>query len=136
MSPATVAPGGPCPCGRPHPLDRCCGPILRQERPAATAEDLMRSRYTAFALGDMEHLARTWHPSTRPRHIHDDPDRTWTGLDVLATTGGGLLEHEGTVTFDAHHSDAQGDHTLHEVSTFTRVDGAWAYVGRAEPAGP
>lgn len=88
----------------------------------------MRSRYSAFAWGDVEHLARTWHPSHRPRTIHLDPDRTWVRLEVLATTGGGLLDDRGTVEFRAHHRDGGGDHALHEVSEFTRVDGAWVYV--------
>lgn len=90
----------------------------------------MRSRYTAFATGDVDHLARTWDPSTRPRTIHLDPDRTWTGLEVLATSGGGLLDTEGVVEFAAHHSDSHGEHVLHEVSTFTRHDGRWVYLAR------
>lgn len=88
----------------------------------------MRSRYTAFAVGDMDYLSRTWHPDTRPAVIRDDPERAWTGLEILATTGGGMLDQEGTVTFDAHHTDARGAHTLHEQSAFTREAGAWVYV--------
>lgn len=89
----------------------------------------MRSRYTAFAVGDVDHLARTWHPDTRPRRIHLDPARTWTGLDVVATSAGGLLDQDGVVEFRAHHRDADGDDVLHEVSTFTRHAGRWVYVG-------
>ena len=125
-------PGAPCPCGLPATYAACCGAIHRGERRAVTAEALMRSRYSAFAVGDIAHLRASWHPDTVPRRIRDDPDRTWTGLDVVATTGGGLLDQEGTVTFDAHHRDADGDHTLHEVSRFVRLDGAWVYVGRAD----
>ncbi len=88
----------------------------------------MRSRYSAFAVGDVEYLARTWDPGTRPRTIHIDPGRTWTGLEILATSAGGLLDQTGTVEFHAHHRDSDGDHTLHEVSTFTRLDNAWVYV--------
>lgn len=88
----------------------------------------MRSRYSAFAVGDVEYLARTWDPSTRPRTIHIDPDRTWTGLEIVATEAGGLLDQTGTVEFHAHHRDGDGDHILHEVSTFARADHAWVYV--------
>ena len=124
--------GNSCPCGVPRPYDTCCGRIHQGAAPAATAEQLMRSRYSAFALGDLAYLARSWHPDTRPRKIHDDPARTWTGLDVVATSKGGMLDQEGTVEFHAHHTDDEGDHTLHEVSTFTRIDGAWVYVGRLD----
>lgn len=121
-----------CPCGLPATYDACCGRYVSGAAAAPTAEALMRSRYSAFAVGDAAHLARTWHPTTRPRRIHLDPDRTWTGLEVRARTEGGLLDQTGTVTFRAHHADPHGEHVLDEVSTFTRHDGAWVYVGRAD----
>lgn len=92
----------------------------------------MRSRYTAFAMGDVVYLERTWHPDTRPGKIRDDIDRRWTRLDVLRTSGGGLLDQEGTVEFEAHFTDGERDGTLHEHSTFARVDGAWVYVTRLD----
>ncbi|MGN6695100.1 MAG: YchJ family protein [Aquihabitans sp.] len=134
MSRPALRADAPCPCGRPATYDACCGRIHRGDGPAATAEALMRSRYSAFAVGDMAYLARSWHPDTKPRAIHDDPARRWTRLDVIATTKGGMLDQEGTVEFEAHHTggadDGPGDHVVHEVSTFTRVDDRWVYVGR------
>lgn len=87
----------------------------------------MRSRYTAFAVGDADHLARTWHPDTRPRHIRAGDPARWRGLDVIATSAGGLLDAEGIVEFRAAHAD--GDH--HEVSRFARHGTRWVYVGAA-----
>jgi SEC-C motif-containing protein len=121
-----------CPCGLPATYDACCGRIHRGEAAAVTAEQLMRSRYSAFARGDTAYLERSWHPDTCPGRIRHDPARTWTGLEILATSAGGMLDQQGTVEFDAHHHDPDGDHVLHEVSTFTRVDGAWVYVGRRD----
>lgn len=131
---ATAPPkGAPCPCGLPSSYDTCCGRIHRGEAQAATAEALMRSRYSAFAVGDMAYLARSWHPDTRPHTIRDDPSRRWTRLDVIATTRGTMLDQEGTVEFEAHHCDGLDDdphgQVVHEVSTFSRVDGRWVYVG-------
>ena len=116
-----------CPCGLPNAYDDCCGRFHRGAD-APTAELLMRSRYSAFAVGDAGYLERTWHPDTCPRRIHLGTDRTWTGLDVIATTAGGLLDQRGTVEFAAHHRDATGDHVQTEVSEFVRIDGRWVYV--------
>ena len=62
---ATVRDGDPCPCGSGIRFDGCCAPALRGV-PAPTAEALMRSRYTAFVVGDAAYLSATWHPGTRP----------------------------------------------------------------------
>jgi SEC-C motif domain protein len=117
-----------CPCGTGLPLADCCGRLHDGTATAATAEALMRSRYSAFALGDTGYLLATWHPDTRPQALDLDPDVRWTGLDVLATTGGSLLAAEGTVEFRAHyvHHGAAGEQ--HEKSRFVRDGGRWLYL--------
>lgn len=89
----------------------------------------MRSRYAAFAVGDAEYLVRTWRPETRPPALSLDPGVEWTGLTILGTTGGGLLEQSGTVEFAARYRTGAGRGEQHENSRFARVDGAWVYVG-------
>jgi SEC-C motif-containing protein len=88
----------------------------------------MRSRYSAFAVGDPAYLLATWHPSARPRTLSLDDDVRWTGLDVLATTGGRLFEDEGTVEFEAHSVRGGAPGTQHETSRFLREAGRWFYV--------
>ena len=88
----------------------------------------MRSRYSAFALGDPGYLLATWHPHTRPRALDLDRDVRWTGLDVLATTGGSLLDRDGTVEFRAHHVVAGRVGAQHENSRFLRDGGRWRYL--------
>ncbi|MCF6744444.1 hypothetical protein E9529_09165 [Blastococcus sp. KM273128] len=117
-----------CPCGTGLPYAECCGPRHDGSAPAATAEQLMRSRYSAFALGDAGYLLRTWHPTTRPPALDLDPAVRWTGLEVLATTGGGLLAAEGTVEFVARYRHGGVDGEQRELSRFAREDGAWRYV--------
>ena len=112
-----------CPCGRPLPYAECCGPAHDGAAPA-TAEALMRSRYSAFALGDVDYLQHSWHPDTRPRKLVAD-DTRWTGLDVVDTSGGGLFDTEGEVEFVARYQG--GD--MRERSRFTRYEGRWVYVG-------
>ena len=93
----------------------------------------MRSRYTAFVLEDEAHLLRSWHPSTRPTEVRFVPGQRWTGLEVLATVAGELLDAEGAVEFRAHHQRTGRSHSLHELSRFVRDDsGRWVYLGAVE----
>ena len=87
----------------------------------------MRSRYTAFAVGDAAYLLATWHPTTRPPGLELDDDLTWRRLDVLRAAGG-PFDTDGVVEFVAHHRSPGGRGTLHEVSRFVREDGRWWYV--------
>jgi SEC-C motif-containing protein len=119
---------GSCPCGTGLALDECCGRLHDGSATAATAEQLMRSRYSAFALGDSGYLLETWHPTTRPRTLALDPRVRWTGLDVLATTGGGLLGADGTVEFRAHYLVDGAPGAQHELSRFVRHGGRWRYL--------
>jgi SEC-C motif-containing protein len=117
-----------CPCGTGLPLAECCGRLHDGTATAATAEQLMRSRYSAFAVGDPAYLLATWHPSTRPRTIDLDPDVRWTGLDVLTTSGGSLLAAEGTVEFRASYVVDGRAGAQHENSRFVRDGGRWHYL--------
>ena len=117
-----------CPCGTGLPYAECCGPLHDGITRAATAEQLMRSRYSAFAVGDPAYLLATWHPSTRPRSLTLDDDVRWTGLDVLAATGGSLFETEGTVEFRAHSVRGGAARAQHENSRFVREGGRWYYL--------
>lgn len=57
----------------------------------------MRSRYSAFAVGDADYLLRTWHPGTRPDELTLSPTVTWTGLDVVRVERGGPADEDGVV---------------------------------------
>src|SRR3546814_5051983 len=86
----------------------------------------MRSRFTAFALQDEAHLLRSWHPSTRPATVQLVSGQRWTGLEVLATIGGEMLDKEGDVEFRATYERRGRPGTLHELSRFVRHEGLWA----------
>lgn len=88
----------------------------------------MRSRFSAFAVGDSGYLLRSWHSSTRPERLELDPGQRWTRLEVVETERGGLLDTAGTVTFHAHHRAAGRPGTLTERSRFVREDGRWVYL--------
>ena len=89
----------------------------------------MRSRYSAFAVGDAGYLLRTWHPSARPRTLSLDPALRWTRLAVLQTRDGGLFDATGTVQFRAMYVQQGKRGVLAETSRFVRHDRHWTYVG-------
>lgn len=115
-----------CPCGG-EAFTGCCQPILAGA-PAATAEALMRSRYTAFVRGDTDHLFRSWHPRSRPELVSTDPNTRWLGLAVLRTEAGGPDDDSGIVEFEACYDAGAGVETLRETSRFTRRAGRWVYL--------
>ena len=87
----------------------------------------MRSRYSAFALGIVPYLLRTWHPSTRPRRLALD-GAEWRRLQIVDTVRGMVADDEGVVEFRARYRGSEGSGLLHERSRFARVDGAWVYI--------
>lgn len=124
---AAIDDGKRCPCGTGLTYGECCGPIHRREREAATAEQLMRSRFTAFALRDVDWLLASWHPTTRPRSLELDPGIRWLRLDIVGTSAGGPFDREGIVSFDAHWVADGTRGSMREVSSFRR-DHGWQYV--------
>jgi SEC-C motif-containing protein len=116
-----------CPCLSGNPYDECCGP-LHAGAPAPTAERLMRSRFSAFALGLPGYLLDSWHPSTRPASLDLDPEQRWTRLDILSTRSGGPFDSSGTVAFRAWWRSGTERGTLEETSEFVRESGRWYYV--------
>lgn len=121
-----------CRCGSGRGYDDCCAPFHRGTALPATAEELMRSRYSAFVAGLASYLLATWHPATRPASLDLDDGVRWTGLEVLATEAGGPDDRRGTVEFRASFVEDGRERSLHEVSRFRRDGGGWRYVrGRA-----
>jgi SEC-C motif-containing protein len=118
----------PCPCGTGVSYADCCGPLHKGHATAVTPEQLMRSRFSAFAVGDVGYLLRTWHPATRPARLELDLRVRWVRLDVVRSTGS-LLASEGSVEFRAHYVDRGRASALHENSRFVRQDRRWLYVG-------
>jgi SEC-C motif-containing protein len=117
-----------CPCGRPASYDACCGRLHRGAALAETAEELMRSRYAAYVLGDTDHVFRTWHPRTRPGDLSPEPTLTWTGLEIVDVVAGGPADEEGEVEFVASFVHPAGAGERRERSRFVRRAGRWVYV--------
>jgi SEC-C motif-containing protein len=88
----------------------------------------MRSRYSAFVVGDAGYLLRTWHPDTRPADLELDPGMQWRRLDILSTSRGGPLDNAGVVEFAAHYRHDGDRGVQREASRFVREGRRWYYV--------
>ncbi len=118
-----------CPCGSNKAFAHCCKLVLKNHSAANTAEQLMRSRYTAFTLGDNEYLLKSWAQTTRPETIQtDETTLQWLGLDVEKCEGGSSDDTVGTVTFTARFLSSGHFCQLHECSRFIREDRYWYYL--------
>ncbi|MGA5465138.1 YchJ family protein [Mycobacterium sp. NPDC050041] len=123
-----MRPTDACPCGSGEPYGGCCGPLHRGERSAETAEHLMRSRFSAYAIGDLDYVWRTWHPRTRPSALTPDTALEWTALEIVDVVAGGAEDDHGEVEFRAHYLQNRRSGTLHERSRFAVRARRWLYV--------
>lgn len=129
-----------CPCGSNLDLATCCGRYHEGE-PAPTAEALMRSRYSAYALGNLDYIAAT---CAGPAELTFDRAEAeilqlgtkWLGLEISRTTKGSERDSEGTVSFKARYRHNGADAALTETSLFKRIDGRWFYWDRMPDAAP
>lgn len=119
-------PTDPCPCGGAR-YASCCAPLHGGSQAAATAERLMRSRYSAYVLELGDYLLATWHPGARPAEaLHFEPGLKWLGLEVREHKN--LGEDRAEVLFVARSKLGGRAHRLVERSRFVREGGRWFYV--------
>ncbi|TRY20043.1 hypothetical protein FOJ82_04015 [Tessaracoccus rhinocerotis] len=121
----------PCPCGG-ETYGTCCEPIITQSAKAWTAEAVMRSRFTANVIGDLDHLWRTWHPRTRPQRVLPSGNQ-WLKLEVADVVDGQPGDVTGVVEFVATYRDNWRTKTMHERSGFEYRAGRWLYTEALPP---
>jgi len=119
-----------CFCGNQLSFSQCCKPYLEAKVSPDTPEKLMRSRYSAYALGGYgEYLLKTWFPPmAKNLSVIELSEKTqqWINLDVL---GSGQKDNEGWVEFKATYQEEKVKSILHEKSVFTRIGAQWFYIG-------
>lgn len=122
-----------CPCGSGTDFDQCCEPLLKGRRKPRTAEELLRSRYTAFVERDMRYVRQTTHPRSL-EEFDEDAARSWSessywvGLEILDVEGGGPEDDEATIEFAATYIQDEEEKVHHEFSRFKRERGRWYFV--------
>ena len=123
-----------CPCGSGIALDDCCGK-WHQGQPAPSAERLMRSRYSAYALGLIDYLVATTLPAQQSALDRANMrawslGSTWLGLEV---EGSELIDTHAFVTFTARWHDGDGEHRHRERSAFVQQAGRWYFIDPTVP---
>ena len=123
-----------CPCKSGSTFGACCEPFLRGAE-APTAEKLMRSRFTAYAVGAASYILDTLHPDHADRSLstevflaalkRETSAVRFLDLTVEATTEDG---HRATVTFTAKIMKQAVDRSFRECSEFARTDRGWRYL--------
>ena len=122
-----------CPCGSGHHFVVCCQSIINGKSVAQTAEQLMRSRYSAFVKGEVDYLLRSHHSSTRPvkerSHMLQWMNSVqWLGLTILSAAAGQANDSNGYVEFKAFYVESNQTQIIHEKSLFEKENGYWVYV--------
>lgn len=126
-----------CPCGSGRDYDSCCGPIISGAQPAATAEALMRSRYSAYVKHEYKHLETSLSEAQRKDFSAEETRKwaesaEWLGLTVRRTEKGGADDSEGVVEFSAKFRIEGKEHEHVESARFMKKDAQWFYDGTVE----
>jgi len=126
-----------CPCGSNLAYEACCQAIIKGERRAETAEQLMRSRYSAYAMKEIDYLLTSLHPDHRA-DFNEKTTRAWAegaewhGLEILGTVNGSAEDSEGRVEFAVSYAEQGAKKDYRERSLFSKKDGIW-YLVSGEP---
>jgi len=119
----------PCYCDTGLPLAQCCQPLLNNDQQAETAVALMRSRYSAYTLGDENYLLRTWYSDTRPLQLSlQENQQHWQRLKIIDIAAGQASDDSGEVEFVAIYKINGRAERLHERSRFAREGQQWRYI--------
>jgi SEC-C motif-containing protein len=124
----------PCYCGSGLSFESCCEPFLLGDQSPETAEQLMRSRYSAYVEADVRYILKTTHPSKRKYYSAASIKKwatssKWIKLEVIATENGSATDDKGTVTFKAYYSNEENLPLVHhEHSYFIKEKGIWFFL--------
>ena len=131
-----------CPCGSKKAYDACCGPLIAGKQLAKTAEQLMRSRYSAFVKKEIPYLYTSLHPDHRAGYDEKNSrdwaeSAQWHGFEIVETKGGTAEDREGKVEFIVTYSQDGVKAEHHELSTFKKQGDTWYFVsGKNMPKQP
>jgi SEC-C motif-containing protein len=107
----------------------CCKKLHNGEEHALTAKQLMRSRYSAFAMNNTDYIQLTWDKNTCPDSVDFANDVTqWEQLEIIETKKGLAGDNKGLVHFKAHYTQNGKQQILNEISRFVKKSSRWYYL--------
>jgi SEC-C motif-containing protein len=121
-----------CPCGSGIDYNECCKPLIHDDKPAPTAEALLRSRYTAYTEADVDYIINTTHPDYRaqidPNSTRDWAENSqWHQLEILNSMAGTVEDEAGEIEFIATYTQEGVSNKHHEKAQFRKTDGKWFF---------
>jgi SEC-C motif domain protein len=118
-----------CLCGSGQEYDHCCGLFHSGEKKPATAAELMRTRFTAYAMHNVDYLLNTWDASSRPAEIDFSKEEVeWCRLEIVDCKKGREKDSRGIVEFKAFYLLNGEEHVMREISRFKKINGKWTYL--------
>ena len=125
-----------CPCGNNKTYAACCKLAHQSHKTVTTAEQLMRSRYTAFTMANGDYLMESHHISTRPVNEKEAivawaKSVDWVRLEICSKSAGTAINTTGTVRFKAYFRENGKLNFIKEHSKFIRENDCWYYLGFA-----
>lgn len=127
-----------CPCRSIDQIkmqyEECCEPFLAGKKKAPTAEALMRSRYSAYVVKNINYIDETQiavenEVFNKEEALKWADSSEWVGLEIKKTQKGESNDNTGVVEFVAHYKDKASGTELrhHETSLFQKRDGQWLF---------
>ncbi len=122
-----------CPCGSAKNYTECCEPVIKGVRPAETAEQLMRARYSAYTKAEMDFIFNSTHPDHRTNYDHEGTkawaaNSEWLGLEIISTSRGGKDDATGEVEFIARFKEGGTVREHHENGQFRKEKEGWLFT--------
>lgn len=122
-----------CYCCSDKSFEDCCQPFIAGNKKISTAEELMRSRYSAYATVEVEYIVRSTHPSMRKFLVASEIEdwaksSKWQKLEIISKTDGGAKDKKGFVEFKAYYLGKKNKPLIHhEISEFRKELGKWFF---------
>jgi len=119
-----------CPCNSTLNFIHCCQPAINGKSPAKTAEALMRSRYTAYAIGDAQYIFDTYATKQKTvitlANIQEGIDQNkWVKLVIQPSDNATV---QNIVEFSAFYLVDSQLYEMRESSNFIKEGNVWRYV--------
>jgi SEC-C motif-containing protein len=130
-----------CPCGKGESFEVCCGRFIRGEAEPETAEDLMRARYTAYALGEIDYVVKTHDPATAHQVDRKSTElwskqSKWLGFELVSVERGGAFDEDGNIEFVARYKIRGVTVGHRERAHFRKRSGRWVFSDGFEIKSP